>query len=140
MSVGIPRLSRALMRKSLRLLDMEYRPSEAGEELGASKEQIMRLIYAGAPARKDSAGRYWIHGPKFVKWLEEIAPKRAGDKTIFSEDEAYCVICRKMVHFTETRRIKRLVYGKCPEGHKTTRFVSARSQGKARKNHGSKSE
>jgi hypothetical protein len=130
MTVRIEKLSRALMRRSIRLLDMEYKPSEIAEELAASKEQIVRLLTAGAPARKDAKGHYWLHGLTFVRWLEDAAPKKTGDKTTFTENECYCVTCRAVTPFTEHRRKKRMVYGMCPKGHKTVRFISLKSQGK----------
>ena len=131
MTVRVDRLSRALMRRSIRILDMEYKPSEIAEELGASKVQILRLLSAGAPARKDAKGHYWIHGPAFVHWLEDAAPKKPGDKTAFADNEAYCLTCRAVVSFEETRRKKRIVYGICPKGHKTARFLSLKSKGQA---------
>lgn len=102
---------------------MEYKPAEIAEELGARKEQIIRLISVGAPARKDSKGHYWIHGKTFVQWLKDAGPKKPGDRATIEEDECYCVKCRQVVHYIERRRIKRIVYGTCPKGHKTSRFV-----------------
>ncbi len=134
MSVGVTKLSRALMRRSIRILDMDYKPAEIAEELGASKEQILRLISAGAPARKDSSGRLWIRGLNFVQWLNDAAPKKPGDKTVFADDECYCVTCRQVVRFTEYRRSHRVAYGNCINGHKVVRLVSLKSKGKAGKN------
>jgi hypothetical protein len=127
MTIKVDRISRVLMRRSIRILDMEYKPSEIAEELGASKEQILRLVSAGAPARKDAEGRFWINGFVFVSWLKEVAPKRIGDKATFEDDECYCFTCRSIVKFKETRRKERMVYGICPGGHKVTRFISLSS-------------
>jgi len=118
------------MRRSIRILDMEYKISEIAEELGASKEQILKLVLAGAPARKDSKGRYWIHGTTFVHWLRDAAPKKPGDKTIFPDNECYCFTCRSMVTFEALRRKHRMVFGLCPKGHKVVRFVSLKHNGK----------
>ena len=130
MTIRVNRLSRALMRRSVRILDMEYKPSEIAEELGANNVQILRLLSAGAPARKDAKGRYWIHGTAFVHWLKDAAPKKPGDKTIFADNECYCVTCRASVLFTESRRVRHIAYGTCPKGHKVARFFSLKPQGK----------
>jgi hypothetical protein len=130
MPIKVDRLSRALMRRSIRILDMEYKPSEIAAELGASKEQILRLISAGAPARKDNKDRFWIHGPAFVSWMKDVGPKKLGDKTTFALNECYCVTCRSIVTFEAQRRKRQMVYGRCPKGHKVVRFVSSKDQGK----------
>lgn len=125
MVVRVERLANALIRRSIRLLDMDYKPSEIASELGASKEQIMRLLSAGAPGRKDAKGHYWIHGENFAKWLREVAPKNEKTKVaIFADNEAFCMICNKQVVYTERRRKGHLVLGTCPEGHPTARFIS----------------
>jgi len=133
MAVRVETLSRGLMHHSFRLLDMEYKPSEIAEELATSKEKIIKLISAGAPARKDAKGHYWIHGETFARWLADVAPKKPKDKNIFADDEAYCVGCRKTVIFTEHRRSHRIVFGTCPQGHKVSRFLSTKPKGKAGK-------
>lgn len=132
MTVRVEKLSRAMMRRSMRLLDMEYKPSEVAEELGAKKEQILRLISAGAPARKDAKGHYWIHGETFVKWLSDAAPKNGRDKSTFADNECYCLKCRSMVIYVEHRRKGNISYGKCPDGHNVARFLSQNPTGKAR--------
>jgi hypothetical protein len=133
-TVRVEKVTRALMHRSLRILDMEYKPSEIAEELGTSKEKILRLISAGAPARKDSKGRYWISGIPFVCWLKDAAPKKNEDKHIFADNECYCVTCRQVVHFTEYRKTHRIAYGNCPKGHKVARFLSLKSKEKVGKN------
>jgi len=137
MAVRIEALSRAMMRRSMRLLDMEYKPSEIADELGASKEQVMRLISAGAPVRKDSKGHYWIHGETFVKWLNEAAPKNKRAKNTFADNVCYCVVCHSQVTYIEHRRKGNVSYGTCPQGHNVARFLSQKSTqkptGKARK-------
>ena len=126
MSVRVEKLSRAMMRRSIRLLDMEYKPSEIAEELSASKAQVIRLISAGAPARKDAKGHYWIHGEKFANWLENAAPKTDKDKTVYAENEIYCIACRKITTYTIYRLVKNVAYGECLQGHKVTRFISTK--------------
>lgn len=133
MAVRVEKLSRALMRRSIRLLDMEYKPSEIANELAASKEQIRKLIHAGAPARLDASGNYWIHGESFAEWLRNAAPKNDRQKRIFNDNEAYCCTCKSVVTFEEYRRVGRLVYGKCADGHKVTRFTSSQKIEKAKK-------
>jgi hypothetical protein len=132
MTVRVEKLSRAMMRRSMRLLDMEYKPSEIADELAASKEQILRLVSAGAPARKDSKGHYWIHGETFVEWLNKAAPKNNREKRTFADNEAWCVRCKAQVIYTETRRKGRVSFGKCPHGHNVARYLSSNPTGKAR--------
>ena len=124
MTVKIEKLSRAMMRRSMRILDMQYKLSEIAMELGADKEQILQLIYAGAPARKDSRGHYWIHGTKFVQWLHDVAPKNGRDRNTFSDNECWCASCRSMIVYKESRRQGLVSYGECPAGHNVTRFLS----------------
>ena len=139
MSTGVhlERLSRGLMRRSMRLMDMEYKPSEIAEELGATKVQIMRLITAGAPARKDSNGHFWVHGEKLAEWLEKAAPKKPKDKTTFADNECYCLPCKRIVIFAETNRRRGVIFGTCPHGHKVSRFLPLTKKGK---NHERKDE
>jgi hypothetical protein len=127
MAVTVQKLSRALMRRSMRILDMQYKLSEIANELGADKEQILQLILAGAPARKDSRGHFWIHGTTFVQWLHDVAPKNDRDKNTFSDNECWCMGCRSMVVYLESRRRGLVSYGKCPAGHSVTRFLSQKS-------------
>jgi len=133
MTMRVENVTRSLMHRSMRILDMEYKPSEIAEELGASKEQILRLISAGAPARKDANGRYWISGIPFLAWLKDAAPKKTEDKHVFADDECYCVTCREVVHFTAYRKSHRIVFGACLKGHKVARFVSLKPKGKVDK-------
>jgi hypothetical protein len=139
MTVKLGKSSRALMRRSLRLLDMEYKPSEIAAELSTDNRHILRLVEAGAPARKDEKGRFWIHGRNFALWLENVAPK--NDKELkarheVKDNEAYCVVCRKFVIYKEHLQRGRISYGTCPEGHKTARFFSKKSNIKGKvKNH-----
>jgi hypothetical protein len=109
---------------------MEYKPSEVAEELNTNKDQIMRLIAAGAPARKDATGHFWIHGESLVEWLQNAAPKKPKDKTTFADNECYCLQCKRVVTFTETSSRRAVVFGLCPSGHKVSRFISAKKKGK----------
>lgn len=127
MAVTVQKLSRAMMRRSMRILDMQYKLSEIAKELGADKEQILQLVFAGAPARKDARGHYWIHGTTFVQWLYDAAPKNGRDKNTFAENECWCIACRSMIIYVESRRRGCVSYGKCPAGHSVTRFISEKS-------------
>lgn len=129
--VRVERLSRAMMRRSIRLLDMEYKPSEIAAELQATKAQIIRLISAGAPARKDAKGHFWIHGETFARWLEKVAPKNLKAKTTFLDSECFCMGCQAVTPFTETSRKRHIVFGVCPSGHKVSRFISIKKGGVA---------
>ncbi len=131
MAVRVKKLSWALMRRSMRILDMEYKPSEIAQELGAGQEQILKLILAGAPARKDSKGHYWIHGTTFVNWLHAAAPKNDRDKNTFADNECWCVGCRSVVIYIEHKRKGTISYGKCPHGHSVARFLSQKTTGKS---------
>jgi hypothetical protein len=127
MTVKLGKSSRALMRRSLRLLDMEYKPSEIASELSTDNRHILRLVEAGAPARKDDNGRYWIHGRNFALWLENVSPKNDKElkaRPVVKDNEAYCVVCRSLVIYKEHRLKGRVSYGTCPLGHKTARFIS----------------
>ena len=127
MAVTVQKLSRAMMRRSMRILDMQYKLNEIAKELGADKEQILQLVFAGAPARKDARGRYWIHGTTFVQWLHDAAPKNDRDKNTFAENECWCVGCCSMVVYQEHRRQGYVSYGRCPAGHSVSRFLSCES-------------
>ena len=130
MATGSVKIGHAFMRRTYRILDMEYKPSELAEEFGGSKDQVLRLIQAGAPARKDGQGHYWIHGPAFVQFLINSIPYRRWDKKPMAQNECFCVACHQVVHFTEVRRVRNMIYGNCPKGHKTVRFYSLKPQGK----------
>lgn len=132
-NVRVGTLSTAMMRRSLRLLDMEYKPAEIADELGVTKEQVIRLISAGAPARRDGGGHYWIHGETFVKWCKDAAPKNAKEKHTFEDNEAWCMFCKGVVTYKETRRKQHISFGLCPEGHKVSRFVSMKKNNEGKK-------
>ena len=123
MAVTVQKLSRAMMRRSMRILDMQYKLSEIAKELGADKEQILQLVFAGAPARKDARGLYLIHGTSFVQWLHDVAPKNDRDKDTFADNECWCVDCRSIVVYQERSRQGSASYGKCPAGHGVRRFL-----------------
>jgi len=133
-TVKLTKTSRALMRRSLRLLDMEYKPAEIAEELSTNPQHILRLVAVGAPARKDAKGRYWIHGVSFARWMTEATPKNDRDlkaRPTMAENECYCVTCHAITTYTAHRKKGHVIYGKCPKGHNITRFMSRKPTGKA---------
>lgn len=135
MTIKLSKASRALMRRSLRLLDMEYKPSEIADELSTDPSHILRVIRSGAPARKDSKGRFWVHGLSFAAWLKNAAPKNDNElkaRPTIADNEAYCVGCHEITPYTEHRRKGRIVYGTCPKGHKVARFISSKEQKKGK--------
>ncbi len=117
-------MTRAMARRTVRLLDMEYKPSEIADELACKIEWVKLAIEKGCPVRKDKSGRYWIHGESFARWANNYAPQKAGDKYTMSQGEAYCVACKKVTAYTETARRANVSYGECPAGHKVTRFIA----------------
>ncbi len=133
MTVKLTKASRALVRRSLRLLDMEYKPSEIADELATEPAHILRVIRAGAPARKDSKGRFLIHGESFASWLQNAAPKNDKEtkaRHAIADNEAYCLVCRAYTTYTEYRRVRNVSFGTCPKGHKISRFISTKTNQK----------
>jgi hypothetical protein len=129
--VKLSKASQSMMRFTLRLLDMEYKPSELAEELHTDSRHILSFIGMGCPARKDSNGRYWLHGETFARWMRDTVAKNDRDlasRPAIADNEAYCVKCRAIVNFTEYRRAGRVAYGNCKAGHKVTRFVSIKKE------------
>jgi len=127
MTEKLSKASRALIKRSLRLLDMEYKPSEIAEELATDPIHILRVLRSGAPARKDSKGRYWVHGTSFASWLQNAAPK--NDKELkerysIADNEIYCLVCKEYTTYTEYRRVNNVSFGTCLKGHKVSRFIS----------------
>jgi len=116
-------ISRAMARRSVRLLDMEYKPSELAQELNCRQEWVMLAIRNGAPHRKDENGRYWIHGEKFAAWLHETKQK---ERKRLKPNECYCLGCKKYTTYKVTEKIGAHVIGKCPEGHKISMFTKGK--------------
>jgi hypothetical protein len=129
-----PRITRASMRRTMRLLNMEYKPSELAEELGISTKTIYNTyLPAGLPHRRDKADNIWIVGTAFVEWADAVLDKnsRSADKRKepIGENQGYCMSCKKVTDFkTITRRRimsnnRVMVYGACSEcGKKMSTF------------------
>lgn len=131
----VPKMSRGIVLKLERLLDMLYKPREIAEELGVSTETIYRsYIPAGAPVMVDGQGMKWINGKKFALWAQEcLATNRRGKPVrSLSEGQGFCLRCNQVVEMVDPRRKPHSqkvgvvqVSGKCPFcGAKVNRFVS----------------
>jgi len=114
-------ISRAMARRSIRLLDMEYKPSEISEELACRQEWVMLAIRNNAPSRKDESGRYWIHGEKFAAWLDEAKRK---ERVKIQSNKCYCVGCKKYTIYKVTGRNGNRVSGTCAKGHNISIFTN----------------
>ena len=121
-----PRVSRAVVRRMMRLLEMEYKPSELADEIGITAKTIYdTYLPAGLPHRRDAGGNIWIVGTTFVKWADEVLQKglrRASQrKEPIGENQGYCVKCQKVRDFSEITRRKTMsknrvmLYGSCSE-------------------------
>jgi hypothetical protein len=127
-----PRVSRATMRKSLLLLNMEYKPSELAAELNITDKTIYQTwLPAGLPFRKDSTGHVWIVGATARAWLEAI-PTQSAEKPKISlaPGEAFCLTCRGAVFVSNPakRRFGRaaVLTGVCPVcGRELRRMLKA---------------
>jgi hypothetical protein len=118
-------ISRTMARHSVRLLDMEYKPSELAQELNCKQDWIMRAIRNHAPHRKDEHGRYWIHGEKFAAWLHETKQK---EKKRLKPNECYCLGCKKYTTFLVVEKVGNHVTGKCVKGHRVSMFTKGKRQ------------
>ncbi len=116
-------ITRTLSRRSVRLLDMEYKPSEIAQELECRLAWVMMTIRNKAPHRKDESGRYWIHGEKFAAWLDETKKK---EHRRLKPNECYCLGCKGYTTFTTLEKVGTHVIGKCPKGHKISIFTKGK--------------
>lgn len=123
-------IDRGLQRRSIRLLNMEYRPAEIAEELSTprkeiSRKQIMRLIELGAPARQDAGGHYWVNGTAFAAWLwNMLGSQEKRESKPMGEDQAYCVKCGEAVQIQFPRKQGRAIRGTCHQcGSKVIRMT-----------------
>lgn len=128
-SINAPRVKRGLMRKSLKLLDMEYSPAELAEELGITSKTIYQsYMAAGLPVRKDATGHFWIVGTDARAWLEEMT-QHSPEKPVqpVGKDEAFCVKCGRVTLANPARRRfgrAGMLFGDCPKcGIRVRRFI-----------------
>lgn len=129
-----PRVTRAAMRRTMRLLNMEYKPSELADELGISAKTIYNTyIPAGLPHRRDKADNIWIVGTVFVEWANSVLQQGTRyakqRKEPIGENQGYCMSCKKVTDFqviTRRRALSKnrvMVYGTCAEcGKKMSTF------------------
>lgn len=131
-----PRLSRGLVIKLERLLDMLYKPGELAAELGVSTETVMRsYVPSGAPVIIDGDGKTWINGLHFATWAREcLATNRMGKvKRTMEAGQAYCLRCKQVIDIDGLRHNRRFdqrgvtqITGRCPAcGTRVNRFVRA---------------
>ena len=98
----LPRISRGIQHKLMRLLYMEYKPSEIAHELGVTVKTIYdSYIPAGLPFRKDQNGNLWIVGTVCRDWANTVLQKgqryaHQRNKKPLAEDQAYCITCRSV--------------------------------------------
>lgn len=117
--VKTPKVSRSIMRKSLKLLNMEYKPSELADELGVtSKTVLTAYLPAGLPYRRDKQGHCWIVGIDARSWLEQMTRKRESEAvTLVLPDDGFCVKCGKITIQNITKRKAGragMMKGSCP--------------------------
>lgn len=129
-----PKMSRGMILRLGRLLDMMYKPSELASELSVSTETVVRTyLPAGAPVTVDPQGKTWINGIKFALWAREcLATNRRGRLVrTLSEEQGWCLRCNQVVEITNPRRRSTgqrqgvgIVSGRCPLCNaKVNRFV-----------------
>jgi hypothetical protein len=98
------------------LLPMLYTPRELEQELGVPSRTIRAWIKYGMPFQKDNEGHVWIDGVEFSHWVEKVRSSKAAVR--LSDDEAFCLHCKKPVRLTNPSRLRRgmllLTQGKCP--------------------------
>jgi hypothetical protein len=72
-----PYLDRAIMRRAMRLLNMQYKPGELADELGVSVQVVYKTwIPAGCPHERDAKGQLWMVGSEFRAWAESDGVRR----------------------------------------------------------------
>ena len=103
------------------LLPMLYTPRELEQELGVPSRTIREWIKYGMPFEKDNEGHVWVNGAEFSVWVEKVRSSKATVQ--LSEDEAFCLHCKKPVRLTDASKIRRgkllLTQGKCPSCGRT---------------------
>ena len=113
-----PRITCSTVKKLLRLLNMDYKPSEIAEELNLSVKTIYRYLDMGSPHRTDKTGSIWVNGVDFREWAKnQLSSNALKPKVKADADQAWCCKCRSLVHFssTITRKLGKrvVVHGTC---------------------------
>lgn len=130
----VPKMSRGIILKLDRLLNMLYRPKEIASEIGVSVETVYRCyLPAGAPVTIDGQGVKWINGKKFAAWARDcLATNRRGKLArTLAETQGFCMRCNQVVEMIDSRRRPHSqkqgvvqVSGRCSLcGTKVNRFV-----------------
>lgn len=115
---SMPRISRAVQRHMLKLLNMEYKPSEIAGELNVKPKTIYNFIDLGCPCRTDKAGNIWIVGTSFIAWAnDQLTLSKNRPRVPIAEDQAYCFHCQTAVKFEKTITkaigVRTVTYGLC---------------------------
>ena len=130
-----PRISSSTARKLIKLLHMQYKPSEIAEIMGVSVDTIYRsYLPAGAPFEKDAKNNIWIVGDVFASWAIRCAKTnvRKPEKQKLTSEQVFCLKCNQIVALKSpkksqpnTRGVLNLS-GKCPVCNtKVNRFCRA---------------
>jgi hypothetical protein len=93
------KLPQIVIVKSPGLLPMRYKLPELSAKLGVHPRTLSDWTDQGAPHEHDARGHIWIIGTDFAQWVEMVRlqnKKVSGEKKL-SDDQAYCVRCRKPV-------------------------------------------
>ena len=104
---------------------MLYTPAEIGEIIGFGRHQFYRVyVPAGCPHQREDNGRLWVNGKAFREWYLEHYPKIS-----LADDEAYCLVCKKIVPLSESEVKQKGTYiyqsAICPDcGHGLSKAIS----------------
>lgn len=131
MSKSAVRLSPGVQRRLIRLLPMEYKPSEIADELGVGIDSVRQYIRNGCPARRDKGGRYWLPGNEFVKWSNGVcqmsAQRKIHVRAPMQEDEFWCMHCHSRTIGKEVHNRAGRKAAICPDcGGKLSKFVRSK--------------
>lgn len=124
-----PRITRSILIRLPRLLDMLYKPSELAREIGVSVDTVYdSYIPAGLPYIQRGHS-FWIHGPAFADWARAASPKKKKASTI-PGGMAWCMRCNQLQPMQNPQPVyqnhKIIIYqSSCPAcGCRINRFSS----------------
>lgn len=125
-----PRITRSILIRLPRLLDMLYKPSELAKEIGVSVDTVYdSYIPAGLPYIQRSHS-FWIHGPAFADWAHSASPKKK--KPAVPSGMAWCMKCNQLQPMHNPRQVYQnykivIDQSTCPVcGCRINRFASNR--------------
>lgn len=82
------------------LLNMMYKPSELGEEVGFSANQVyMVYVPLGCPHERDEFNHIWINGREFREWYFDNYQKAKLGK-----NEGFCLTCKQAVKLVNPKK------------------------------------